>query len=131
MDERDTAAIIPGDVLSVKFTEEEKSTYGSCGRTDEAEVSTVRSWRPPYTCPIPVTVEPVMFLSMFSIALQSPLVTQYLWDRISDDLGYNGTKRLTCNNSSVDHTTDSLQRVTTPTPVYCFTPTQNRLYFTL
>ncbi|XP_074536332.1 proton-coupled folate transporter [Halichoeres trimaculatus] len=109
MEERDTAAIVPEDVLSVNFTEEEKSTYGSCGPTEEAAAATVRSWRPPYKCPLPLSVEPVMFLSMFSIALQSPLVTQYLWDRISDDLGFNGTKRLMCSNSSVD-TTDSLQR---------------------
>uniref|UniRef100_A0A3B4GEM2 Proton-coupled folate transporter n=1 Tax=Pundamilia nyererei TaxID=303518 RepID=A0A3B4GEM2_9CICH len=56
--------------------------------------------RPPVTCSLPVSVEPVLFLSMFSLALQAPLSTQYLWDRISEDLGYNGSKRSECGNSS-------------------------------
>ncbi|XP_060902440.1 proton-coupled folate transporter [Labrus mixtus] len=99
MDERDTAGILSGDVLSATSTEEELSTYGSCGLQDEAAASTTRSWRPPFACPLPLTVEPVMFLSMFSIALQSPLATQYVWDRVSDDVGYNGSRRLSCNNS--------------------------------
>ncbi len=63
---------------------------------------------PPCACPFPVTVEPVIFLSMFSIALQMPLCTQYLWDRISEDVGYNGTKGGGCNASTVD---DPLQKV--------------------
>ncbi|XP_034557710.1 proton-coupled folate transporter [Notolabrus celidotus] len=109
MDERDTAAILPGDVLGAMSMDEDRSTYGSCGRPDdEASVSTTRSWRPPYTCSLPVSVEPVMFLSMFSVALQSPLATQYLWDRISDDLGYNGSRGVRCSNSS--DATDPLQR---------------------
>ncbi len=63
---------------------------------------------PPCACPFPVTVEPVIFLSMFSIVLQMPLCTQYLWDRISEDVGYNGTKGGGCNASTVD---DPLQKV--------------------
>uniref|UniRef100_A0A8C1UUL3 Uncharacterized protein n=1 Tax=Cyprinus carpio TaxID=7962 RepID=A0A8C1UUL3_CYPCA len=55
---------------------------------------------PPCSCPFSVTVEPVMFLSMFSIVLQWPLSTQYLWDRISEDVGYNGTKGGGCNAST-------------------------------
>uniref|UniRef100_UPI0037E7A158 proton-coupled folate transporter n=1 Tax=Semicossyphus pulcher TaxID=241346 RepID=UPI0037E7A158 len=113
MDERDTAAILPGDVLSATSTDDEMSTYGSCGLNDEAAVSTTRSWRPLFSCPLPVsvepvTVEPVMFLAMFSIALQSPLATQYMWDRISDDLGYNGSRRSECSNMSVP--ADPLQK---------------------
>uniref|UniRef100_A0A8C6KBI1 Solute carrier family 46 member 1 n=1 Tax=Nothobranchius furzeri TaxID=105023 RepID=A0A8C6KBI1_NOTFU len=52
-------------------------------------------------CSLPVSVEPVLFLSMFSVALQAPLSTQYLWDRISEDLGFNGSRRSECSNSSV------------------------------
>uniref|UniRef100_A0A3Q2QZL2 Uncharacterized protein n=1 Tax=Fundulus heteroclitus TaxID=8078 RepID=A0A3Q2QZL2_FUNHE len=63
----------------------------------------------PCACPVPVSVEPVLFLSMFSLALQAPLSTQYLWDRISEDLGYNGSRRSECGNSSVEP--DPLQEV--------------------
>lgn len=64
---------------------------------------------PPYSCPLSVSVEPVLFLSMFSLALQMPLYTQYLWDRISEDLGYNGTKTGGCHNSTGP--TDPLEKV--------------------
>ncbi|XP_056415088.1 proton-coupled folate transporter [Hyla sarda] len=47
-----------------------------------------------------VTVEPVLFLAMFSMALQGPLTTQYLWERLSADLGYNGSKTEGCTNST-------------------------------
>ncbi|XP_074498033.1 proton-coupled folate transporter isoform X1 [Sebastes fasciatus] len=88
MEELDTAAILPADVLNDDHKEEE----------DEP---TTGSGRPPFSCSLlPVTVEPVLFLSMFSLALQAPLSTQYLWDRISEDLGYNGSKRAGCSNSS-------------------------------
>ncbi|RXN07644.1 proton-coupled folate transporter [Labeo rohita] len=56
---------------------------------------------PPCSCPFSVTVEPIIFLSTFSLALQMPLYTQYLWDRISEDVGYNGTKGGGCNASTV------------------------------
>ncbi|KAM9359363.1 proton-coupled folate transporter [Symphorus nematophorus] len=100
MDEPDTAAILPGDVLAATDDEVANNDSGS-HKQEEADVPTTRSARPPFTCPLPVSVEPVMFLSMFSLALQAPLATQYLWDRISEDLGYNGTKRSECGNGSV------------------------------
>lgn len=99
MDEPDTAAILPGDVLSSTSTDDD--TTGSTGHKDDADVPTTRCVRPPFTCSLPVSVEPVMFLSMFSLALQAPLSTQYLWDRISEDLGYNGSKSSGCSNGSV------------------------------
>ncbi|XP_078102408.1 proton-coupled folate transporter isoform X1 [Sander vitreus] len=99
MDELDTAAILPGDVFNATSTDGE--TNDSCVHKGEADVPSTRSGRPPFTCWLPVSVEPVLFLSMFSLALQSPLSTQYLWDRISEDLGYNGSKRSECNNGSV------------------------------
>ncbi|XP_076832325.1 proton-coupled folate transporter [Brachyhypopomus gauderio] len=67
-----------------------------------------RSSSPPYSCPFSVTVEPVLFLATFSLALQAPLCTQYLWDRISEDLRYNGTKGGGCSNASVP--SDPLQK---------------------
>ncbi|XP_030008061.1 proton-coupled folate transporter [Sphaeramia orbicularis] len=99
MDEQDTAAIL-SDVLDTGSTDEETSTTGSSGLKDEPEVG-VRSVRPPFACTHPVSVEPVLFLSMFSLTLQAPLSTQYLWDRISEDLGYNGSRTDECGNSSV------------------------------
>ncbi|XP_068566354.1 proton-coupled folate transporter isoform X2 [Cebidichthys violaceus] len=96
MDELDTAAILP-DVAS---TDEE--TNDSCGHKEaDVPLPTTRSVRPPWRCSRPVSVEPVLFLSMFSLSLQTPLATQYLWDRISEDLGYNGSKRSECSNGSV------------------------------
>lgn len=68
------------------------------------------SGSPPFPCPLSVTVEPVLFLSMFSLALQMPLYTQYLWARISEDVGYNDTREGGgCRNSSTEH--DPLQKV--------------------
>eukprot|EP00064_Thunnus_orientalis_P006163 superscaffoldBa00000629_g6179 len=96
MDEPDTAAILPGDVLNAAA-----STDDEVLPSEEVHVRTTRSLRPPFSCPLPLSVEPVLFLSMFSLALQAPLSTQYLWDRISEDLGYNGSKRSECSNSSV------------------------------
>ncbi|XP_030250042.1 proton-coupled folate transporter isoform X2 [Sparus aurata] len=99
MDEPDTAAILPGDVLG--STDDEASATDPGGvKGEEADVPTARFVRPPFTCSLPVTVEPVMFISMFALALQAPLSTQYLWDRISEDLGYNGSRRSECSNSS-------------------------------
>ncbi|XP_059186886.1 proton-coupled folate transporter [Centropristis striata] len=98
MDEPDTAEILPADLLSATSTDGE--TNGSFAHKEEAEVPTTRSVRPPCSCSLPVSVEPVLFLSMFSLALQAPLSTQYLWDRISEDLGYNGSKRSECTNGS-------------------------------
>ncbi|KAM9305465.1 proton-coupled folate transporter [Gastrophryne carolinensis] len=47
-----------------------------------------------------VTVEPVLFLGMLCVALQGPLTTQYLWQRLSHDAGYNGSKSHGCSNAS-------------------------------
>ncbi|KAG9485939.1 hypothetical protein GDO78_008825 [Eleutherodactylus coqui] len=47
-----------------------------------------------------MTVEPVLFFAMFSMALQGPLTTQYLWERLSRDLGYNGSRSEGCTNST-------------------------------
>ncbi|XP_063306014.1 proton-coupled folate transporter [Pelobates fuscus] len=58
--------------------------------------------------PAGLTVEPVLFLSMFAMALQGPLVTQYIWDRVSADLGFNGTKQQGCGH--LNGTTDPLQQ---------------------
>ncbi|XP_061575278.1 proton-coupled folate transporter [Cololabis saira] len=79
MDEPDTAAILPG----------EEDAPPACGPR-----------QPPYSCPV-VTVEPVLFLSVFSVALQAPLSTQYLWERVSEDLGFNSSRRAECGNSSL------------------------------
>lgn len=114
MDESDTAAILPGDVLNATSPAEQTSNNDSFGPEEEADKTltspTTSSVRPPFPCPLPVSVEPVLFLSMFSMALQAPLSTQYLWDRISEDLGYNGSRSSECSNSSVPP--DPLQKVT-------------------
>lgn len=99
MDESDTAAILPGEVLNATSADDQMSD--SVDHKDEAGVPSTSFVRPPCTCPLPVSVEPVLFLSMFSLALQAPLSTQYLWDRISEDLGYNGSKRSECTNGSL------------------------------
>lgn len=104
MDEQDTAAILHGDVLSDTAEEPQLDV-----NKEESGVPSTDVVRPPVTCSLPVSVEPVLFLSMFSLALQAPLSTQYLWDRISEDLGYNGSKRSECGNSSAPP--DPLQKV--------------------
>uniref|UniRef100_A0A1A7XPP6 Proton-coupled folate transporter n=2 Tax=Iconisemion striatum TaxID=60296 RepID=A0A1A7XPP6_9TELE len=91
MEEPDTAAILP----------EDHSAAAGDGCETDGGVPTTGSARRRCSCSLPVSVEPVLFLSMFSVALQAPLSTQYLWDRISEDLGYNGSKRSECSNSSV------------------------------
>lgn len=94
MDERDTDAILE-HVLDPGAEDEESSSV-TCA---ESEEPSVRSLKPPFSCLKPVTVEPVLFLSTFSIALQGPLFAQYLWDRISEDVGYNGSRSSECNSS--------------------------------
>uniref|UniRef100_A0AAV2IYK5 Proton-coupled folate transporter n=1 Tax=Knipowitschia caucasica TaxID=637954 RepID=A0AAV2IYK5_KNICA len=43
-------------------------------------------------------------------ALQGPLFTQYLWDRISEDVGFNSTKSQECNSSvPIDPTQKEVQ----------------------
>ncbi|XP_034025247.1 proton-coupled folate transporter-like isoform X2 [Thalassophryne amazonica] len=100
MFESDTAAILPEDLLSATSTDEHKTTDCRGGREESGTPTTCRL-RPPFACPLSVSVEPVLFLSMFAFTLQAPLATQYLWDRISEDLGYNTSqKSATCGNSS-------------------------------
>lgn len=91
MDEPDTAAIVDPDPDPA--TDRETSLVDSFGHRDETRL------KPPFSCSQPVSVEPVLFLSMFSLTLLAPLSTQYLWDRISEDLGYNGSERSECNSS--------------------------------
>lgn len=80
------------------------------GRSDQPEAP---SWRSSL-CRLPlVSVEPVVVLTMFSVALHDPLSTQYLWARISEDLSYNRTKKSGCGSSPAD----PLQKVTTR---HCF-----------
>ncbi|KAG7248990.1 hypothetical protein CRUP_005406, partial [Coryphaenoides rupestris] len=107
MDERDTAAILPTDTLSP--SDDEAAAQESFPPNREVDVKAHGGpTRPPFACPFGLSVEPVLFLAMFSIALQAPLSTQYLWDRISEDLGYNGTKAGGCGNTSADP--DPLQK---------------------
>ncbi|XP_034024801.1 LOW QUALITY PROTEIN: proton-coupled folate transporter-like [Thalassophryne amazonica] len=96
MFESDTAAILPEDLLSATSTDEQKTTDCRGGREESGTPTTCRL-RPPFACPW----KPVLFLSMFALTLQDPLTTQYLWHRISEDLGYNKShKSAACRNSS-------------------------------
>ncbi|XP_072318727.1 proton-coupled folate transporter [Eucyclogobius newberryi] len=72
------------------------------GTEDQEPTATfsARSKKPPFSCFRPVTVEPVLFFSTFSIALQGPLFTQYLWERFSEDAGHNSSRRSECNSTS-------------------------------
>ncbi|CAL8351165.1 unnamed protein product [Lota lota] len=103
MEERDTVAILPTDNLA--SSDDEITTSSP---NEEVEIKRNGCRRPPFACPFGLSVEPVLFLAMFSIALQAPLSTQYLWERISEDLGYNGTKGGGCGNTSADP--DPLQK---------------------
>ncbi|KAJ8377582.1 hypothetical protein AAFF_G00256000 [Aldrovandia affinis] len=100
MGDSDTRAILPEEFTPVSA--DEVADSGSVSPDSQvADSPCSLSRRPPFSCPLPVSVEPVLFLSMFALALQMPLNTQYLWDRISEDLGYNGTKAGGgCRNSS-------------------------------
>ncbi|XP_078536245.1 proton-coupled folate transporter [Lissotriton helveticus] len=70
-------------------------------------------------CPRPrVSVEPVLFLAMFSVALQGPLCTQYLWERLSEDVGYNGTREKGCGNHSRDPLQEEVQTLTSHWSLY-------------
>ncbi|KAJ8266737.1 hypothetical protein GJAV_G00134130 [Gymnothorax javanicus] len=103
MDDSDTNSILPEEFTQYSGQEMPDSSAVSA---DEADIdslprSPLRVGRLPFPCLPPVSVEPVLFLTMFSLALQMPLYTQYLWDRISEDVGYNRTKSDLCRNSSV------------------------------
>ncbi|XP_030632828.1 proton-coupled folate transporter [Chanos chanos] len=101
MEDSDTSAILPED------PESSDQQFGSKNNCCLPNGSTC-SKTPPYSCPFSISVEPVLFLNMFSLALQMPLYTQYLWDRFSEHVGYNGTKSGGCGNSSEPH--DPLQK---------------------
>lgn len=79
------------------------ANYGSnqSGTTEETVPTASTCFPRPIqlTCR-PVTVEPVMFLVMFSLALSVPLSTQYMWDRFSEDLGLNHSRGPGCGNKS-------------------------------
>lgn len=97
MDAADTEELLPEADGRSDFGQS-RSTSGDRGRP-EPEDGAKRESRcfPHRLC---VTVEPVLFLSMFSLALQMPLYTQYLWERFSAAVGYNGTATRGCGNSS-------------------------------
>lgn len=87
MNESDTAKILRRDELAAAG-----ETAAERGHTEDAEGPSAGFVRPPYTVKCSaLTVEPVIFLAMFSVAMNGPLTTQYLWDRLSEDVGYNGS----------------------------------------
>lgn len=81
-----------------------KETYGAA-ESPAAPATSSASSR--HTCVRWVTVEPALVLTMVSVGLHGPLSTQYLWERVSQDLGYNGSETSGCSNVS----SDPLQKV--------------------
>ncbi|XP_004450011.1 proton-coupled folate transporter isoform X1 [Dasypus novemcinctus] len=64
-------------------------------------------------------VEPLLFLVNFSLVLQGPLTTQYLWHRFSADLGYNGTRdRGNCHNQSANPLMQKVETLTSHWTLY-------------
>ncbi|NXV40844.1 PCFT protein, partial [Uria aalge] len=58
---------------------------------------------PARRCPSLPAVEPLLFLATLSLGLQGPLATQYLWDRLGAERGYNGPNASSpagCGNGS-------------------------------
>lgn len=105
MNESDTVKILRRDALAAA---DEGATER--GRTEGAGEPSTSFLRPPCTVKCSaLTVEPVIFLAMFSVAMNGPLSTQYLWDRISQDVGYNGSRASECTNGSAPP--DPLQKV--------------------
>lgn len=102
MSEEDTEAIIGRDELATSATNgSNQSSTRTTTEVDETVPTTSTCCpRPIQATWRPVTVEPVMFLVMFSLALNVPLSTQYMWDRISEDLGFNGSRSSGCRNHS-------------------------------
>ncbi len=51
------------------------------------------------------TAEPVVFLYAFGLLIHSPLIQQYIYDRVSEDKGYNNTlnSRTECANDTELH----------------------------
>lgn len=81
-----------------------KETYGAAELPAAPATSSASSR---HKCLRWVTVEPALVLTMVSVGLHGPLSTQYLWERISQDLGYNGSEMSGCSNVS----SDPLQKV--------------------
>lgn len=105
MNEPDTTRILSRDSLA--GTEDDSPAANDCDRPEEKPATTRTGWREPWC---PVTVEPVMFLSMFSLILQGPLSTQYLFDRMSQEVGFNRSRTSECGgNGSLPP--DPLQKV--------------------
>lgn len=46
-----------------------------------------------------LTVEPVLIMAMMALALQGPLTTQYIFQRVSAELGFSGNRSRGCNRS--------------------------------
>ncbi|KAM3616749.1 uncharacterized protein V6R79_022587 [Siganus canaliculatus] len=99
MNEPDTAAILSHDALASNTGS--INDYGPDEEEKETEADVPTTVSSPWKCSLPVSVEPVIFLGMFAVSMQAPLVTQYLWDRISEDLGYDGSKTSRCSNASL------------------------------
>ncbi|CAL8361406.1 unnamed protein product [Merluccius merluccius] len=116
MEDRDTAAILPPSSSDDEVPTCDSNTFSP---NQEVEIQTNGRRRPPFACPLGLSVEPVLFLAMFSIALQAPLSTQYLWDRLSEDLGYNGTKGGGCGtNTSADPLQKEVETLTAHWTLY-------------
>ncbi|XP_068945928.1 proton-coupled folate transporter isoform X1 [Petaurus breviceps papuanus] len=63
-------------------------------------------------------VELVPFLANFSLALQGPLTTQYLWHRLGTDVGYNGTSRQGGCNDTADPKQQEVETLTSHWSLY-------------
>ncbi|XP_036625330.1 proton-coupled folate transporter [Trichosurus vulpecula] len=63
-------------------------------------------------------VELVLFLANFAVALQRPLTTQYLWHRLGEEVGYNGTSREGGCNDTVDPKQQEVETLTSHWSLY-------------
>lgn len=93
MNEPDTTRILSRDSLA--GTQDDSPAADDCERPEEKPATTRAGW--PTRCP--VTVEPVMFFAMFSLILQGPLSTQYLFDRMSQEVGFNRSRTSECGGN--------------------------------
>lgn len=59
-----------------------------------------------------LTVEPVLIMAMMALALQGPLTTQYIFQRVSAELGFSGNRSRGCNRSQGSEA--ELERVRPP-----------------
>lgn len=99
MNETDTAGILRRDALSANDNSVSRRGSGHPEEPNEPSTCFTRSPFLNVRCSL-VTVEPVVFLTMFSVTMQTPLNTEYLWDRISQDVGTNVSKASGCSNES-------------------------------